>query len=69
MYPPKISRPDYIRGMYCCSSCGTGYYMADKCPSYGTSTSKEGGKRENNVDKPRVNVDFREGDWCEVGGV
>jgi len=41
-YHPQISRPDYGRGFYFCSSCGTGYYNADKCPSCGTKTRKEG---------------------------
>ena len=60
MFPPQISRPDYGRGFYFCFSCGTGF--ADKCPSCGTKTRKEGRKRGNGGDKPRVNLDFEEGD-------
>ncbi len=26
LYPPQINRPDYKRGYYYCSKCGTGYY-------------------------------------------
>jgi len=41
MYTPHIYRPDYVRGFYFCSTCGTGYYDADKCPICGTKTRKE----------------------------
>jgi len=56
MYTPHINRPDYGRGFYFCSSCGTGYYDADKCPLCGTKTRKEG-KKDNREDKPRVNIE------------
>ena len=56
MYPPQIRRADYGRGLYFCSSYGTGYYDADKCPVCGTKTRKEGRKR-NNGEKPRVNIE------------
>ncbi len=36
-----MNRLDYKRDFYYCSSCGTGYYDADKCPIYGTITRKE----------------------------
>jgi len=61
-YHPQISRPDYGRGFYFCSSCGKGYYNADKCPVCGSKTRKEGKKRGDDGDKPRVNIDFNEGD-------
>jgi len=35
-YHPQIRRADYGRRFYFCSSCGTGYYDADKCPVCGT---------------------------------
>ena len=53
-YPPQISRPDYGRRFYFCSSCGTGYYDGDKCPVCGTKTRKEGKKKYDGDDKPRV---------------
>jgi len=56
MYPPQISRAGYSRGFYFCSSCGTGYYGADKCPFCGTKTRKEGKKRGDGGDKPRINL-------------
>jgi len=59
-YHPQISRADYGRGLYFCSSCGTAYHNADKCPLCGTKTRKESRKR-NNREKPRVNLDFGEG--------
>ena len=55
-YHPQISRPDYGRGFYFCSSCGKGYYNADKCPVCGSKTRKEG-RKDNGEDKPRVNVE------------
>jgi len=55
-YHPQIRRADYGRGFYFCSSCGTGYYDADKCPFCGTKTRKEG-KKDNREDKPRVKFD------------
>ena len=58
MYPPHIRRADYGRRFYFRSSCGTGYYDADKCPVCGTKTRKEGKKRGDGGDKPRVNLDF-----------
>gem|GEM_PF-507984 len=61
LYQPQISRPDYGRGFYFCSVCGTSFYNADKCPSCGMKTRKEGRKGGNNGDKPRVNLDFGEG--------
>ena len=54
-YHPQIRRADYGRGLYFCSSYGTGYYGADKCPVCGTKTRKEGRKR-NNGEKPRVSI-------------
>jgi len=56
MYPPQIRRADYGRGFYFCSSCGKGYYNADKCPLCGTKTRKEG-KKDNREDKPKVNIE------------
>ena len=56
-YHPQIRRADYGRGLYFCSSCGTGYYDADKCPLCGTKTRKEGKKMGNREDKPRVNIE------------
>jgi len=53
------ARADYGRGFYFCSSCGKGYYNADKCPVCGTKTRKEG-RKDNGEDKPRVNIDFNE---------
>jgi len=64
MYTPHINRPDY-RGFYFCSSCGMGYYDADKCPICGTKTRKEG-KKNNREDKPRINLDFDEGDTAKI---
>ena len=57
MYLPQIKRADYGRGFYFCSSCGTAYHNADKCPICGTKTRKEGKKRGNGEDKPRVNIE------------
>ena len=57
MYPPQIRRAYYGRGFYFCSSCGTGYYDADKCPVCGTKTRKEG-RKGNDGDRPRVSLDF-----------
>ena len=51
IHPPQIRRADYGRGFYFCSSCGTGYYDADKCPICGTKTRKEGKKKDNREDK------------------
>ena len=56
MYLPQISRADYGRGFYFCSSCGTAYYNADKCPVCGTKTRKEG-RKDNREDRPRVNIE------------
>jgi len=63
VYPPQISRPDYGRGFYFCSSCGTGFYEADKCPNCGVKTRKESRKR-NNGEKTRVNLHFEDGLEC-----
>jgi len=60
LYQPQISRPDYGRGFYFCPVCSRGFYNADKCPSCGTKTKKEGRKSGNNRDKPRVNLDFED---------
>ncbi len=61
MYTPQIRWADYGRGFYFCPSCGTGYYGADKCPVCGTKRRKEGKKRGDGGDKPRVNIEFGEG--------
>ena len=64
-YHPRIRRADYGRRFYFCSSCGTGYYGADKCPICGTKTRKEG-KKDNRENKPRINLDFDEGDTAKI---
>jgi len=53
IYPPQIDRPDY-------SSCGIGYYKADKCPNCGMKTRKESRKRGDNGEKPWINLDFED---------
>ena len=62
MYPPQIKRPDYGRGFYFCGSCGRVFYRADRCPSCGTKTRKESKKSRSNGEKPRVNVEFGDGE-------
>ena len=44
LYQPQIRRADYGRGFYFYSSCGTGYYGADKCPVCGTKTRRKVGR-------------------------
>ncbi len=61
LYPPQIKRPDYGKEFYFCSSCGRGYYKADSCPNCGIITRKKG-RKNNDGDKPRANLDFGDGD-------
>jgi len=60
LYQPQISRPDYGKEFYYWSGCGKAYYKADKCPNCGIATRKR--SRKNNWDKPRVNLDYDDGE-------
>jgi len=62
LYPPQLNRPDYGRGFYYCGSCGKSYFMADRCPSCGTKKRKVGKKGRNSGYKPRVSLDFGDGE-------
>jgi len=55
-YHPQISRPDYGRGSISAPHAGQATTMRINAPSAG-QTRKEGKKRGNGEDKPRVNIE------------
>ncbi len=61
-YQPHMNRPDYKKGFYYCSRCNISFKNKEICPYCGIKTRKESRKRGSNGDKPRVNLDYGDGE-------